>query len=284
MRSRPYARGDVKVLPANKGKQMATSKKSNEQLPAVSYDYGNMAGGGFEGTTHEDFTMPFLNLLQPMSPVVGSDSNARPGMLQNSVTGELVPGDEGIILVPVARQHVFCEWRPRESGGGIVARHEPTSEVVLEAKAASTSWGQYATKGGNDLVETFYLIGYRLRNEDDTDPSEVLVVPFWASKIKVYKRVMQMLNTYKGRPPLFANRLRVKTMQEKNSSGSFWNYDIRPLNGGVGESLIAPKAGDGSMHPLLMFGQSLNKQVLAGERRMADESLADDEPDGKVPF
>lgn len=251
---------------------MATKKEEvvpqQSQLPAVSYDYGTMSGSGFEGATHEDFTMPFLMLLQPMSPECSNNPEARPGMIMNSVTKQLYDGKKGLIFVPCARQHVFVEWKPRDAGGGIVARHEPTADIVIEAKSKSQRFGSYQTAAGNDLIETFYLVGYLLDGADDEDPSGVVVIPFSSTKIKVYKRVMQMLNTFKGRPPLFANRLRITSVQEKNNQGSFFNFNITPINGGVGESLIAPK------HPLLAFGQQLNKQVQSGERKMADESAS----------
>jgi hypothetical protein len=253
---------------------MATKKNDEvvpqgSNLPAVSYDYGTMSGTGFEGATQDDFVMPFLNLLQPMSPEVSNNPAARPGMLINSVTKQLYDGKTGLIFVPCARQHVFVEWKPRDQGGGIVARHEPTSDVVIEAKSKSKAFGQYSTEHGNDLIETFYLVGYMLDGPDDEEPNGLIVVPFWSTKIKTYKRVMQMLNTFKGRPPLFANRLRVTSQQEKNQSGTFFNFNIVPVNGGVGESLIPPK------HPLLTYGMQLNKQVQSGERRMADESVTE---------
>jgi hypothetical protein len=266
------------------------SKKQNEeavvtesQLPAVNFDYGTMAGSGFEGVTQDDFTMPFLNVLQPMSPECSNNPDARPGMLINSVTKELFDGKKGVVFVPVARQHVFVEWKPRDQGGGIVGRYEPTSDVVQEAKARSTQFGSYKTPTGNDLVETFYLVGYILGDKDDSEPSTVAVIPFWSTKIKVYKRLMQMLNTFKGRPPLFAHRLLINTVQEKNNSGSFYNLDIKPVNGGVGESLIAPRTADGALNPLLVFGQTLNKSVLSGERRLSDENTTQEGSD-TLPF
>lgn len=261
---------------------MASKKEEvvpqKSQLPTVYHDYGSMSGSGFEGSTHEDFSMPFLSLLQPMSPECASNPEARPGLLMNSVTKQL---HKELIFVPCARQHVYVEWKPRDAGGGIVARHEPTADVVLEAKAASSAFGDYVTKSGNDLIETFYLVGYTLDAADDEEPSGVLVLPFSSTKIKVYKRIMQMLNTFKGRPPLFANRLRITSQQEKNAKGSFWNLSLVPLLGGVGESLIPPG------HQLLEFGQTLNRQVQSGERRMADESVARDSGgggDANIPF
>jgi len=260
---------------------MAT-KKTDEvvpqgnNLPVPHYDYGSMSGTGFEGTTQDDYTMPFLNLLQPMSPEVTSNPDARPGMLQNSVTKELYDGKKGLIFVPCVRQHVFVEWRPRDQGGGIVARHPAESEVVLAAKKKAKNYGEYFTPAGNELTETFYFMGYTLSALTDTEPSGVLVIPFTSSKIKVYKRAMQMLNMFKGRPPLFANRLRVTVTQEKNAKGTFFNLNLAPANGGVGESLIAPT------DPLLRYGMELNKQIQAGDRKMADETAQ--EPAADVPF
>lgn len=266
---------------------MSTKKDKNDlpapaasQLPATYHDYGSMSGSGFEGATPEDFAMPFLALLQPLSKACQENPDARPGMLMNTVSKELFDGKKGIIFVPCARQHNFVEWKPKDQGGGIVARHEPTSDVVVEAKKASKVYGTYFTGDGNELVETFYFVGFVLDHPEATEPSGVVVVTFSSTKIKTYKRIMQVLNTFKGRPPLFANRLLITSVQEKNNKGSYFNYSIAPLLGGVGESLIPPG------HPLLHAGQELNKQVQSGMRRMADESLNEDENGGEanVPF
>ena len=274
-----------KAEPAKK--PAAATKAPGSQVPATQpkhevsthvHDYGDMSGGGFEGTTHEDFAMPFLNLLQALNPEVGADGpdkaidGAKPGMLINSVTKELYDGKEGIVFVPVTTQHVYVEWKPRDAGGGIVGRHEIDSDLVTACKKSAEQFGQYKTDEGNDLIETFYMVGYTLESEDATEPKDIVVVPFSSTKIKVYKRIMQMLRTYKGRPPLFANRLRITSVAEKNNKGSFFNFDIKPVNGGVGPSLIPPVLDD-QPHPLLVFGQHLGEQVRSGTRRMADESV-----------
>lgn len=254
-------------------------KQPKQEVSTEVHDYGDMAGGGFEGTTQEDFTMPFLNLLQTTSPEVGADGpdkaldGARPGMLINSVTKELIDGKEGVVFVPVTTQHIYVEWKPRNAGGGLVGRHEINSDLVTACKQASEAFGSYKTDEGNDLIETFYMIGYTLESEDATEPKDVVVIPFSSTKIKSYKRAMQMLRTFKGRPPLFANRLKVSSVPEKNNKGSFWNLNLTPINGGVGPSLIPPTL-EGQPHPLLVFGQHLGEQVRLGNRRMADDSAA----------
>lgn len=276
------------AAPPPKQAPKAAPKPGTTTVPAVQkkmevstevHDYGDLAGKGFEGVTHEDFAMPFLNLLQGLSPEVGAEGEdakvegATPGMIINSVTKELYDGKEGVIFVPVTTQHIYVEWKPRDQGGGIVGRHELDSEIVAAAKQASEKFGSYKTDEGNDLIETFYMMGYTLESADAEEPKEVVVIPFTSTKIKVYKRIMQMVNTFKGRPPLFANRLHFTSVAEKNNKGSFFNYDIKPLHGGIAQSLIPPRLEDGSPHPLLVFGQNLGEQIRQGNRRMADESV-----------
>ena len=266
-------------------KQQKTPAAANEQLPvkpqahlpAKVHDYGEFAGDGFQGATAADFAVPFLNIIQAGSnKTMERVQGAVPGMLINSVTNQLYNGKDGVLFVPCARQHQFVEWIPRNKGGGIAARHEPTSKVVMEAKARC-EFGEYVTPNGNDLVETFYLTGYLLSDVNDLTPDGVIVIPFSSTKIKAYKSIMQTLNTFKGRPPLFANRLKVTVFSDQNKKGNFFNLSVAPALGGVAESLIPLRLEDGSVNPLLVFGKELNQQILSGTRQMADESATRDE-------
>lgn len=47
--------------------------KSN--LPVVAHDYGVDAGAGFENQTSEDYAIPFIGVLQALSPQVGDPSD-----------------------------------------------------------------------------------------------------------------------------------------------------------------------------------------------------------------
>ena len=111
---------------ANKNSPAPAKAKDDQEVGPV-HDYGEQAGAGYEGTTTDDFAIPYLNLLQAMSPEVAEDGSklegASAGMMVNSVTKELYDGKKGLVFVPCSTSHVFVEWRPRDSGGGIVARH-----------------------------------------------------------------------------------------------------------------------------------------------------------------
>lgn len=227
-------------------------------MVATDYDYGDLAGQGFDNQTSEDISIPFLGVLQPMSPEVERGNaaqieNAAPGMLFNTVTNELLP--EAIAFQPVDTRHCFVEWVPRKQGGGLVGIHELDSEVVRKAKEESETFGAYQTPKGNDLVETFYVLGHRLLEDGSAEP---MMIAFTSTKIKVYKQIMTRLRTFRGRPPLFAHRLSISTSIEKNAKGTFYNFKIAPLvKGDVGASLIPPKDENGEPHPLLVAGKTL---------------------------
>lgn len=257
-------------------------------LPAAAPDYGAMAGAGYENTSQSDFAIPLLTILQDLSPQVKKSEEAyipgaEAGMLYDTVTNRVIPGDEGVIFVPVVTQHVYVEFTPRDKGGGFRGVHALDSEIVTKAIQGATKFGEYHTAEGNELSETFYVYGYTLDEPDAAEPQAAYVIPFTSAKIKVYKRFMQLLRTFKGRPPLFANRLRIRTKVEKSPKGSFFNFDISPLiDGDVGKSLIHPGTRE-NPNPLLLAAKAFADDVLTGKKTAAQEGATQGggEPSGE---
>ena len=194
------------------------TKNASTELAA--YDYGEDLDRGFEGQTSADYSVPFVSVLQQMSPQVsdprdGGIEGAKPGMLINTVTGELWDGREGLEFVPAMTQHVFVEWVPREKGGGMVGRHEVDSDVVRAARANSSEFGKLRTREGNDLIETFYVYGVLCSGEQ---PAENVILAFTSTKIKIYKNFNTRVGFFmvqtpngKRRPPLFSHLVKITT-------------------------------------------------------------------------
>ena len=254
-------------------------------------DYGELSGAGWEGTTASDFAIPFLSVLQDMSPQTKSQKpeyidGAVSGMLLNTVTGELYDGTKGVIIVPCHTEQVFVEWKPRDQGGGFVDKHEIDSEVVNEAKGRC-DFGKFTTPNGNELVQTFYIYGMILNAVDDLEPKEHIVVAITSTKIKKYRAAMSGMRTVKGGPPLFAFRLKMSTVLETNQKGDFYNLNIEPAVGTKYDACLIPAA---TGMPLLTGGNELRTQVRSGVARAAHESLdapvaaSTDVGDGKTPF
>lgn len=243
--------------------------KANTDLAA--FDYGEDGGAGFENQTSSDYSIPFLGVLQQMSPQVSDPSDggidgARPGMIFNTVTGELYPAKEGLEFVPSLTQHVFVEWVPRDSGGGFVAIHEINSDVVKQAKANSQEFGKLRLANGNDLIETFYVYGVVCKDEE---PEGMAVIAFTSTKIKVYKAFSTKINMFtlkspngtKQKPPLFAHSLKLTTAKEKNNKGEFHNFSIAPAKGDIISSLLRPD------DPRFQAGKDCYDMVVGGMAR-----------------
>lgn len=253
------------------GKDVAKAEEQNTALAEAGM-YEQYAGAGFENQTSDDYTIPFLHILQALSPQIEENEALRQGMIINTVTGEVFEGKNGIAFVPAITQHVFVEWKPREQGGGFVAVHEVNSDLVQQI-VKSQEFGSYTTPDGNDLIETFYVYGVQV--DDEGNPFEA-VIAFTSSKIKKYKGWMTKAKTIQiGLPdgrripaPLFAHRYRLKTVGEKNTKGSFHNWDITFDGSNAIECRLPPN------DPIFLAAVSVKSMIESGTARAAHESQA----------
>lgn len=236
--------------------------------------YADYAGAGFENQTSDDYSIPFLQILQALSPQLQENDSLRQGMILNTVTGEVWDGKKGIAFVPATTQRVYVEWKPRDAGGGFVGIHEVNSDLVNHAKAASSEYGKYSTPDGNELIETFYVYGIAL--DDDGNASEA-VLAFSSTKIKKYKGWMTKAKTIQiplpdGRripAPLFAHRYRLKTVSEKNNKGQFFNWDAIAFDGeNAQQARLLPD------DPLFQSAVNIKSMIEQGKARAAYESQA----------
>ncbi|MCB1125453.1 MAG: hypothetical protein KDM81_03080 [Verrucomicrobiae bacterium] len=236
--------------------------------------YADYAGAGFENQTSDDYSIPFLQILQALSPQLQENDSLRQGMILNTVTGEVWDGKKGIAFVPATTQHVYVEWKPRDAGGGFVGIHEVNSDLVNHAKTASSEYGKYSTPDGNELIETFYVYGIAL--DDDGNASEA-VLAFSSTKIKKYKGWMTKAKTIQiplpdGRripAPLFAHRYRLKTVSEKNNKGQFFNWDAIAFDGeNAQQARLLPD------DPLFQSAVNIKSMIEQGKARAAYESQA----------
>jgi hypothetical protein len=259
-----------------------------ETLPAVGYE--NYSNAGFEGTSREDFAIPFLGVLQKTSPQLETVEGAKVGQIFNTVTNTLYDGEKGISFVPALTQHVFVEWKPRDEGGGFVGIHNPDSDVVKNCKATQ-EFGEFKTAAGNDLVETFYVYGILVG--DDT--VEQAVIAFTSTKIKRYKAWLTKAKTVRMKTsdgkliglPLFAHKYRLRTIKEKNNFGDFYNFTVPDWDGG--DAADARLATDSDVFQAAV---AVNEAVLGGTAKAAHETqkaaggdkASGDKMDQDIPF
>ena len=206
-----------------------------------------------ESLTQDDMAVPFLQVLQALSPQVtdGEDQfieGAQKGQLFNTVSKECYNGKEGVTIVPVRYKHSFIEWVPREDGGGFVSewspedrpdihtsRNDRNQDIIVEGSPKGTS--------GNQIVDT--ATHYVLIVSDKGDPQPA-VMSMSSTQFKVSRNwnsqiSMRTVQTSKGkkRPPRFWDAWTLKSVLNKNDQGSWYGYDLtrqsetRELDNGV---------------------------------------------------
>lgn len=249
------------------GKEVA---KAQETAVGAAFDYGDMSHAGFEDTTINDLSIPFVNVLQTNSPEVEDQTieGAKAGDLLNSVTKEIMK--QPLCVIPVHKEEVWVGWRPRNQGGGVMDRFAPDSEEVkavikknggsrIPPKGADGKRIPFKGPDGCEMVETYYVYCLIL-DETGTSVESYCVLAFSSTKIKVQKDWMTAMYTQKGRPPMFANRAKFSTVKQKNNDGSYFNFAVHPFADTWRDSLINPAENI----DLLKEAQDFRDMILNG--------------------
>jgi len=267
-----------------------------ESAVSTEVDYSEYSGTGFENQDNSDIQVPFLRVLQALSPEVksiekGGVEGATPGQLFNTVTLECY--DE-VLFVPSVTKHIYNEWIPQDEGGGFVGTYEVDDKFIVDAltaaKANELPFGTVKTDDGHDLVETFDVYGVLVTENNEPMP---VILSFTSSKIKVYRKWMSairmfVLNTPNGKikPDLFAHFVKITTVDEKNKAGQeYSNFKLSPAKGSLLDSLL------GSNDELFVAGRDMHKMVKSGIAQAdmsTSEKGAGQAPvggtDGEAPF
>jgi len=198
------------------------------------FDDTLLSGGtGLEETTTEDFAIPFIRVLQPMSPQLQKQNGsyvagASSGDLFNTVTGEAYDGEKGIVIVPCAYNKKYIEWIPREKGGGLVNANHDIS--ILSSCTRDPETRKYHTKEGNEIVETAQFFVLVL----DGDTAQQAVLAFTSTQLGVARKWLTMLRmarvqNSKGvsvEAPMFAYSYRLTSTVQSNDKGSWSAYSV----------------------------------------------------------
>lgn len=249
----------------------AETEGDASQALALNSAYEEFAGAGFENQSSDDYSIPFLRLLQALSPILQERDDLKQGMIINTVTGEAFPAKTGLAFVPATTQHQFIEFRPRDAGGGFVGAYATNDPMVLAAVAAATEFGKYSTPEGNELIETFSVYGVAITDEGQQMDA---VIGFSSSQIKKYKGWMTKAKTIQipladGRripAPLFSHRYRLKSVVEKNPKGTFSNWDIAFDGANAVASRLLPS------DPVFQQAVAIKGLLDSGKARAAHET------------
>lgn len=202
---------------------------STEMLEMMGAD----AGQGFENVNIKDVAIPFIAILQALSPQIKKGSPAKiegaeEGFLFHTVKQQFLdPTKIHVRVVNCGFQKRWVEWKPRDTGGGFVATH--LTDQVLH-QCVKDDKGKYHTKNGNLIVETAYH--FVLLVADDGS-FEQAVISMASTQLKNSRRLMSQLMALKlefgGRKvdaPMFSHTFDVNTKVESKADNTWYGWDL----------------------------------------------------------
>ena len=224
------------------------------------------AGMGLEGADKDSFAIPFITILQPLSPVVVDEivDGAKAGLFFNTVSQQLA---KDIQFVPVAFQRKFLRWSPREKGGGYKGEYSPI-DVELDRVEGMMKGddGRYYIGGTNpkehdqlkDTRNHFVLV---LRPEGGWSPA---LISLASTQIKRSKRLLSRIQGVQLRgangqlftPPSFSHIYSASTEKESNDQGTWYSWVI---------DVVGP-VQDGELYNA---AKAFHAQIVAGQVQTA---------------
>jgi len=271
------------------------------QVPATRHgtsleqvDFGDAAGAGMEGLTMEEQLTPFLRILQKGSPQVDPSAPeymdaARPGMLLNTATGDLYPGNPGVEAVVCARDYHYGAWVARDSGGGFRGMLRPEDPIVARLKAQHGKFKKlpYVMDGeAVDLVETIQL--YLIYAGEDLNEfnGQRAIASFASTALPVAQQYITKHNSWRYQSagktviaPIYQYKWRFSLVPQQNNLGSWFNWKIDLLPPGAKPIDALIKRTD----PLYAEAEAFYNQFRSGQVK-ADYSETGAQQDAEIPF
>ena len=209
------------------------AEKKTAGLPSNIFEEDAAKGLGKLG--QEDLALPFLKILGQLSPEVNKRDGkyvegAEPGMIFNSVSGELYDGMKGITVVPCFYKIEYIEWKDRgEGSGGPVQIHDSSSDIMSQTKTDANYKDRLPN--GNYVEKTashFVLI---------TNPTAATaLISMKSTQLKISRKWNSMMAGIKMKgkngmftPASFSHEYRLRTVQQSNDKGTWFGWEVQKI-------------------------------------------------------
>tara|TARA_R100000935_G_scaffold14224_1_gene28531 strand:- start:1462 stop:2220 length:759 start_codon:yes stop_codon:yes gene_type:complete len=237
------------------------------------------SGVGFEEVTSSDLQIPFLRIIQALSPQLKKNdpafiAGASQGDIFNTVTNKVWEADAGVSVLPVFFQMKFLEFVPRSQGGGFEGELSADSDEVRTASRDKDS-GMELLNNGNELVRTAQHYIKIIHEDGGLENAIVDMKKTQLKKSRLWLSMMMMQKHNGSTLPSFANTYRLKSVEDGNDKGSWGSWSIA-LEGQV-PSLEAYKEA-----------KELHGSISSGELKIAppveNTGVITDQSTEEVPF
>ena len=247
------------------------AEKKTAGLPTNMFEDDAAKGLGKIG--QEDLALPFLKILGQLSPEVNKRDGkyvegAEPGMIFNSVSGELYDGVKGIDVIPAFYKLEYIEWKDRGDGPGApVAVYDSSSDIMSKTKPDANYKDRLPS--GNYIEKTashFVIIS--------GDSPSTALISMKSTQLKISRKWNSMMSgiKLKGKnglftPASFSHIYRLKTTQMSNDKGTWFGWEV---------SKVGPITDQQLYQQAKSFSESISKGAVKakhGEDKPKDQSI-----------
>ena len=234
------------------------------------------AGIGLENITTEDMQIPFIRIIQALSPQIQKDDplyikGAEQGDIFNTVSQEVFKQDEGITLVPAFFEKKFLEFQLRSSGGGFVRELAADDKDITMTSREDTL---ELLPNGNELVRTHQHLVIAKSADGTIAPS---VLDMKKTQLKVSRRWNTLKNSARlpsgALMPIYGTAWQLTTVLEANDQGKWFNYKLDRIND------ITPE-----IEKMMLEARNMYQGGAKGEVKMAAASADEIAEKDEVPF
>ena len=247
------------------------AEKNTAGLPANMFE--DDAAKGLGKISQEDLALPFLKILGQLSPEVNKRDGkyvegVEPGMIFNSVSGELYDGVKGIDVIPCFYKLEYIEWKDRGEGlGAPIAIYDSSSDIMSKTKPDANYKDRLPN--GNYIEKTashFVIVS--------GDSPSTALISMKSTQLKISRKWNSMMSGIKmnGKngmftPASFSHIYKLKTTQMSNDKGTWFGWEVSKVGPVTDQSLYSQAKS---------FSENISKgsvKAKHGEDKPKDSSI-----------
>jgi len=211
--------------------QVAKAKETN--VVNIFSSMEEHAAEGLDAIGTEDMQIPFLRLVQQLSPQLNKkEANYIEGIssgdIFNTVTNQFWDGEQGVVVIPCGYVMKYLEFGLRDEGGGfmgeIPANHADLGNTTREGTVEKLPSGNELVRSAQHLVLIVDL---------ESGRTQQAIVDMKKTQLKVSRRwntQMRMVQ-YEGakgpyNPPMWGTAWRLTTVSESSNNNTWTNWAV----------------------------------------------------------
>ena len=227
------------------------------------------ANQGIENMSQDDIALPFLKVLGQLSPEINKvhakyKEGAEPGMILNTVSGQLYDGSKGVDVIPVHYRRQLVEWQDRGSSTGApVAIHNAESDIMSKTTRDKSYKDRLPNGNYIDNTANHYVVVLG-------DSPQTALISMKSTQLKISRKWNSIMMGIKlqGKnglftPPTYSHIYKLKTVQMSNDKGTWFGWEV---------SKVGPVKDQGVYGIAKSFAEQVGKGAVEVKHESQEET------------